>query len=104
MAPASDPVTGDGDCVNANGAYPTSGLAATYGPVARYIFDVADWDRSRWVVLHGSAGEPGHAHYSDQNPYWARCELVPAPFSRAAVDAAAVSRTRLTAPSWAQPA
>lgn len=104
VAPASDPVTGDGDCVNANGAYPTSGLAATYGPVARYIFDVADWDRSRWVVLHGSAGEPGHAHYSDQNPYWARCELVPAPFSRAAVDAAAVSRTRLTAPSWAQPA
>ncbi|OZI74798.1 penicillin acylase family protein [Bordetella genomosp. 12] len=98
VAPVSNPVAGDGDCVNANGAYPSSGLAATYGPVARYIFDVADWDNSRWVVLHGSSGEPGHAHYEDQNAYWARCELVPAPFSRQAVDAAAVSRTHLTVP------
>lgn len=97
-APASHPVAGDGDCVNANGAYPTSGLPATYGPVARYVFDTSDWDRSRWIVFHGSAGEPGAPHYSDQNPLWARCELAPAPFSRAAVDAAAVSRQTLDVP------
>lgn len=92
LAPTSQQVAGDGDCVSANGAYPSSGPAATYGPVARYVFDVGNWDNSRWVVFHGASGVPGDAHYSDQNAYWARCELVPAPFSRAAVDAATVAR------------
>ncbi|HYG44192.1 MAG TPA: penicillin acylase family protein [Bordetella sp.] len=96
LAPASEELGGDGDCISAHGAYPTSGPAATYGPVARYVFDVGDWDASRWVVFHGASGVPGDAHYSDQNPLWARCELVPAPFSRAAVDACAVSRKTLT--------
>jgi penicillin amidase len=95
LAPSSDPAGGDGDCVFAVGAYPSGGLPATYGSVARYVFDVSNWDRSRWVVFHGTSGHPGSAHYSDQNALWARGEMVPAPYSADAVEAHAVSVTRL---------
>lgn len=95
VAPTSDPTGGDGDCVAAIGSYPTGGTAATYGPIARYVFDVADWDRSRWVVFHGVAGAPGDPHYSSQNPHWARGELIPAPYSEAAVAAHAAERVTL---------
>lgn len=95
VAPTSAPVPGDGDSVCAMGAYPTCGLAASYGPVARYVFDLADWDRCRWVVFHGASGVPASPHYSDQNAHWARCSLVPAPFSDAAVAAHAASRLLL---------
>ncbi|MYN13946.1 penicillin acylase family protein [Pusillimonas sp. TS35] len=95
LALHSHEVAGDGDCVNANGAYPSGGPSASYGPVARYVFDTGDWDNSRWVVFHGSSGMPASPHYNDQNEAWARCELVPAPFTRAAVDAAAIARSVL---------
>lgn len=95
LAPSSDPTGGDGDCVFAVGAYPAGGPAATYGSVARYVFDLGDWDRSRWVVFHGVSGQPGAPHYSSQNPLWARGELIPAPYTAAAVDAHASSVERL---------
>ena len=95
LAPTSERVGGDGDCVCATGAYPSSGASATYGPVARYVFDLGDWDQSRWVVFHGTSGIPGDAHYSDQNTIWARGRLVSAPFTEAAVMAQAASITRL---------
>ncbi len=95
LAPASNEVAGDGDCVCATGAYPSGGPPSSYGPVARYVFDVGNWDESRWSVFHGASGAPGSPHYSDQNPLWARCELAPAPFTRQAVDACAVSRQRI---------
>jgi penicillin amidase len=95
LAPASNDVAGDGDCVCATGAYPTGGPSSSYGPVARYVFDVGNWDASRWSVFHGASGAPDSPHYSDQNPLWARCELAPAPFTREAVDACAVSRQRI---------
>src|SRR5690606_11794116 len=99
LAPSSQNVSGDGDCVCATGAYPSGGPAATYGPVARYAFDVGDWDNSRWVVFHGASGMPGTAHYSDQNAFWAKGELVPAPYTREAVDKYAVSRQTLAVPT-----
>ena len=94
-APRSDPTGGDGDCVCATGAYPGSGTQSVSGPIARYVFDLADWDNSRWIVFHGVSGQPGHAHYADQNSLWARGEMVPMHFSAAAVDAGAVCKTRL---------
>ncbi|WP_229737759.1 penicillin acylase family protein [Primorskyibacter flagellatus] len=94
-APSSDPTGGDGDCVLATGGFPGTGTRSIYGPVARYVFDLADWDNSRWIVFHGSSGDAGSAHYSDQNPLWARGEFVPMPFSADAVEAHAVSRLRL---------
>ncbi|RRH76147.1 penicillin acylase family protein [Falsigemmobacter faecalis] len=81
FAPASAPVSGDGDCVLATGALPSGGLVASYGPVAKYIWDLSDWDNCSWVVFHGASGIPGDAHYSDQNTPWSRGTLVPAPWS-----------------------
>ncbi|MGE0311460.1 MAG: penicillin acylase family protein [Lautropia sp.] len=88
-APGSTPTGGDGDCVCATGAYPASGTHSVYGPIARYVFDLDDWDNSRWIVFHGVAGAAGHQHHGDQNPLWATGEMVPMHFSAAAVDAAA---------------
>ncbi len=92
-APVSHPTGGDGDCVLATGALPATGARSVYGPVARYVFDLADWDNSRWIVLHGASGAAGHAHYQDQNPLWAKGEMVPMPYTRAAVDAHTASVT-----------
>ncbi len=91
-APTSDPTGGDGDCVLATGGFPAQGTRSVYGPVARYVFDLADWDNSRWIVLHGASGHPGDPHYSDQNPLWARGEMIPMPYTAAAVEAHAASR------------
>lgn len=92
LDPVCDEVAGDGDCVCANGAYASGGVAASYGPVARYAFDVGVWDDSRWVVFHGASGHPGSPHYGDQNALWAKGEMVPAPYTAAAVDASAAAR------------
>ncbi|WP_088623461.1 penicillin acylase family protein [Oceanicola sp. 22II-s10i] len=91
-APTSDPTGGDGDCVLATGGMPGTGTRSVYGPVARYVFDLSDWDNSRWIVFHGTSGHAGDPHYSDQNALWARGEMVPMTYTKAAVDAAAVSR------------
>lgn len=87
LAPSSVDVGGDGDCVLATGGLPQTGTASTYGPVAKYIWDLSDWDRSGWVVFHGASGNPESAHYRDQNECWARSELVPAFYSPESVEA-----------------
>ena len=77
LDPASRPIGGDNDCVLATGLSCSAGLAATYGAVARYVFDVGDWDACRWIVFHGASGHPGSPHYADQNAAWTAGELVP---------------------------
>ena len=85
-------VSGDLDTVWATGYTPTSGFEAKTGSVARYCWDVADWDRSGWVVPLGAAGSEPSPHAGDQQAAWAEGRLLPAPYSEAAVDAAATSR------------
>lgn len=92
-APGSDPIGGDGDCVCATGTTPMTGTTSVYGSIARYVYDLGNWDNSRWIVFHGASGRPGDPHYSDQNPLWARGELVPMAYTPAAVEAHAASRT-----------
>ena len=77
LDPPSRPVGGDNDCVLATGLICSAGLAAAYGAVARYVFDVGDWDACGWTVFHGASGHPGSPHYADQNPAWTAGELVP---------------------------
>jgi penicillin amidase len=93
-------VSGDLDTVWATGSTPTTGHEAKTGSVARYCWDVADWDRSGWVVPLGAAGAPPSPHAGDQQAAWAEGRLLAAPYSPAAVDAAAVSREtiRITLP------
>jgi penicillin amidase len=77
LDPPSLPIGGDTDTVQANGVSAAAGLEATYGAIARYVYDVGDWNACRWAVFHGASGHPGSPHYADQNAVWSRCEMVP---------------------------
>jgi penicillin amidase len=92
LDPPSVPYGGDMDTVQASPYVPVEGLATVAGSVVRYAFDVADWDRSGWIVPLGAGGEPGSAHFSDQQECWRSGQLAPAPYSRAAVEASATGR------------
>lgn len=84
-------VDGDLDTVMVGGYTPTQGFSAITGSVARYVFDLADWDRSGWVVPLGSAGDVGSEHGTDQQEAWRTGRLLPAHYSRVAVEAAATT-------------
>ena len=84
-------VDGDHETVFATGYVPhATGTQAAYASVARYVFDVGNWEACRWVVFHGSSGDPRDPHYDDQSATWLRGETVPMPYDWAAVAAAAV--------------
>ncbi len=95
LDPPSVPYGGDMDTVQASSYIPVEGLRTVSGSVARYAFDVADWDRSGWVLPLGASGEPGAPHAYDQQESWRTGQLVPAPYSRHAVDGAAAERITL---------
>ncbi|HBD85496.1 MAG TPA: penicillin acylase, partial [Dehalococcoidia bacterium] len=72
---------GDGDTPQA-GSYPDSDPYTMTGmSVARYVWDTADWDNSRWIVPLGSSGHAGSPHYADQTSTWADVALIPATYS-----------------------
>ncbi|WP_246791302.1 penicillin acylase family protein [Bradyrhizobium commune] len=78
LEPPGLPAGGDNDTVMANGCYwASSGLTAAYGAVARYVFDVGNWDNSAWVVFHGASGHPASPHFADQHASWASVQMVP---------------------------
>ena len=77
LSPAGAGVGGDNETVWANGCRAESGTAAVYGAVARYVFDVGDWDNCGWIVAGGASGDPASPHYADQHHAWSRCELIP---------------------------
>jgi penicillin amidase len=77
LSPAGAGVGGDNETVWANGCRAESGTAAVYGAVARYVFDVGNWDNCTWIVTGGAAGDPASPHYADQHDAWSRCELIP---------------------------
>jgi penicillin G amidase len=95
LDPPSVPYGGDMDTVQASPYHLGDSLATVSGSVARYAFDLADWDRSGWVVPLGAAGDPAAPHAHDQQEPWRRGELLPAPYTRAAVRAAARERVAL---------
>jgi penicillin G amidase len=95
LDPPTVPYGGDMDTVQASSYLPVEGLRTVAGSVARYAFDVADWDRSGWVVPLGSAGEPGARHAYDQQDAWRTGQLLPAPYSRRAVEAIAADQLAL---------
>ncbi|AKN69002.1 hypothetical protein QR97_03505 [Streptomyces sp. PBH53] len=77
--PAADApgLAGDHDCVLCTSAVPGLTDRAARGPAARYVWDLADRDNSRWVVPFGADGVPGAAHHRDQLPLWLRGDLAP---------------------------
>jgi penicillin amidase len=77
LDPPSVAMGGDGDTVQAASFISGAGYGLTSTSVARYVFDLGDWERSAWVVPLGSSGHPGSRHYADQVQAWARLELSP---------------------------
>lgn len=70
-------LAGDQDCVLATAAVPGVTDHCARGPAARYVWDVARREESRWVVPFGACGVPGSPHHRDQLGPWLRGELVP---------------------------
>jgi penicillin amidase len=90
LNPRSVSMGGDGDCVQAGSA--ELGTYVLHSSVARYVFDVGDWDNSGWIVPMGSSGHPESPHYADQLDDWADVRLRPMLYSADAIDADAESR------------
>lgn len=68
-------VGGDGECVNAGSD--DVGFRVLHSSVARYVFDVGDWEASGWVVPFGASGHAASPHYTDQQQMWADTRLIP---------------------------
>ena len=87
LHPPVDGIPGDGDTVRCASIMPAYGDRAAAGSVARYVFDLADWDRSGWIVPHGVSGVRGSGHDLDQRSSWVDGELIPMAYSPAAIAA-----------------
>ena len=77
LDPPSVPMGGDGDTPQAGGYSMARPFIMTGMSVARYVFDLGDWDNSRWVTPLGASGHPGSPHYADQVPVWEEVKLIP---------------------------
>jgi penicillin amidase len=77
LDPPSVPMGGDGETVQAGSYIPAAGFGIASTSVARYVFDLGDWERSAWVVPLGASGHPGSPHYADQAATWGAVELLP---------------------------
>jgi len=94
LSPPVHGFPGDGDTVRCGSVSPRFGERGYAGSVARYVFDVDDWDASGWVVPHGVSGVRGSGHDLDQRAAWLSGDVVPMVYSSAAVAGAkAESRT-----------
>jgi penicillin amidase len=89
-------VPGGSSIVNATAWDASTGsFMVTAAPSMRMVVDLADLDSSTWVTLTGTSGHPGSVHYTDQFAAWATGRTVPWPFSREAVQDAAVRELTL---------
>jgi penicillin amidase len=97
LEPPSVAMPGEWDTVMC-AAHPVGhGFGVTSASVARYAFDLADWDRSGWIVPLGSSGDVRSPHFADQQPTWAEGTLVPMRYTWAGVERNASSTTVLRA-------
>ncbi|MFC9284676.1 penicillin acylase family protein [Streptomyces collinus] len=70
-------LAGDHDCVLCTSAVPGLTDLAARGPAARYVWDLARREDSRWIVPFGADGVPDAPHHRDQLPLWLGGELAP---------------------------
>ncbi|HKC49315.1 MAG TPA: penicillin acylase family protein [Myxococcota bacterium] len=96
--PPSLPMGGDGDTVLCGATVPGFSLRATTVSVARYAFDLADWERSGWVVPHGVSGDSASPHHTDQLLAWAELRLLPMRYDWRGIEAVVTSRVTLAPP------
>ena len=93
------------------GSFPTGGSSGTvhksthpvtrrrhtvrFGACARHVFDMADLDASRIVLLGGQDGWIGSEHMLDQAPLWERGRTIPLPLRAETQRANATDRIEL---------
>ena len=95
LDPPPMPMNGDGDTPLA-GTYSTADpFRVTSLSVARYAYDLADWDNSLWAVPLGASGHPGSPHYHDQSETWRQVQMVPMLYAWDRIIAQAESQQRL---------
>ena len=95
LTPPINPLPGDGETIRAGTVYPANGDRATLASVARYVFDVGNWDNSGWVVPHGVSAVAGSGHRFDQRQAWLDGDLIPMAYSAKAIAEVAVSTERI---------
>ena len=84
LTPSAIPMGGDADTVQAASYGPVSSQV-TGTSVARYVFDLSNWDQSAWIVPLGVSGVPDSPHYSDQERVWSQHQLAPMWYSAASI-------------------
>ena len=88
---------GEWDTVFASSHAVGTSYAVTGGSVARYVFDLADWDASGWIVPLGAHGDAASPHFADQRVAWARGDLIPMRYDWSAIETTATTSTTLAA-------
>lgn len=86
---------GDEQTVMQGGFDGRDGYAAAVIASWRVVYDLGDLDRSIGVLPAGVSGNPSSPHWNDQAALWLAGAAHPLPFTRAAVERAAVSTLRL---------
>lgn len=95
LNPPSASVGGDGDTPQASTIAAGNSFNVAATSVARYVFDLADWNNCRWVVPLGASGHPASPHWSDQVETWANVDLIPMLYDWDAITAQAETSQRL---------
>lgn len=75
VAPAA--LSGDTDTVRATASTPGVSDRCWRGSVARWVWDLADREASRWGVPFGAAGAPDSPHATDQLETWLAAGTTP---------------------------
>jgi penicillin amidase len=79
----------------ARGVNPARNFNVMHGASYLFVADVGAWDNTRVLLLPGQSADPRSPHYRDFYQDWLTANMQPLWFSKAAVDAHAVSRTML---------
>jgi penicillin amidase len=86
---------GDETTIDAGGFAPGEDYGAAVVSSWRQIVDLSDPDVAVGTHTTGQSGHPASPHWNDLVPLWAKGEHHPMPFTRGAVEAAAVSAMTL---------
>lgn len=70
---------GDTECVLSTSSVPGVTDQVLRGPVARYVWDLADRDESGWIVPLGASGDPADPHHHDQLAHWSSGRMIRVP-------------------------
>jgi penicillin amidase len=95
LNPPAVAMGGDGDTVQAASVSAGTGYSVGSTAVARFVFDLSDWQRSAWVVPLGASGHPGSRHYADQAATWGAVQLYPMLYDWEQISAEAETSQRL---------